>query len=171
MLVRIPLDLVLGVPFPLGGDHYDIAASGPAVETTLKVLAHRSLALGKQRLSRAFEAPPASWLCSRTLVRRLRSGGRAVAEPLAQDIAIPFSWAIWTPISSIRSARPNSIFDRDGLAADLGDYTELTIAISPLGEAARAMVITGGSRPRDATQPASIRLGTSIFGNCMRIEL
>jgi hypothetical protein len=47
-VVRIPLDRVLGVPFPLGGDHYDIAASRPAVEITFKALAHGSQALGKQ---------------------------------------------------------------------------------------------------------------------------
>ena len=38
-VVRVPLDLLLGVPFPLAGDHYDIAASGSAVETALKALA------------------------------------------------------------------------------------------------------------------------------------
>lgn len=31
VVVRVPLDLLLGVPFPLTGDHYDIARSGPAV--------------------------------------------------------------------------------------------------------------------------------------------
>ncbi|MGA7264137.1 MAG: hypothetical protein WBX30_25065, partial [Stellaceae bacterium] len=38
-VVRVPLDLLLGVPFPLVGDHYNIAASRPAVETALKALA------------------------------------------------------------------------------------------------------------------------------------
>src|ERR1700693_1367276 len=38
-VIRVPLDLLLGVPFPLAGDHYNIAASGPAVGTALKVLA------------------------------------------------------------------------------------------------------------------------------------
>jgi len=38
-VVRVPLDLLLGVPFPLAGDHYDVAASRPAIETALKALA------------------------------------------------------------------------------------------------------------------------------------
>src|SRR5260370_16752100 len=38
-VVRVPLDLLLGVPFPLAGEHYDIAASRPAVDTALKALA------------------------------------------------------------------------------------------------------------------------------------
>src|SRR5215468_4121824 len=38
-VVRVPLDLLRGVPFPLDGDRYNIAASKPAVETALKALA------------------------------------------------------------------------------------------------------------------------------------
>ena len=39
LVIRIPLDLLNGVPFPMAGDNYDIAASGPAVEGALKNLA------------------------------------------------------------------------------------------------------------------------------------
>src|SRR5215469_13449290 len=38
-VVRVPLDLLRGVAFPLAGDHYKIEASRPAVETALKGLA------------------------------------------------------------------------------------------------------------------------------------
>ena len=38
-VVRVPLDLLLGVPFPLARDHYNIPASRPAVETAVKALA------------------------------------------------------------------------------------------------------------------------------------
>ena len=38
-VVRVPLDLLLGVPFPLAGDHYNIPASRPAVEAAVKALA------------------------------------------------------------------------------------------------------------------------------------
>src|SRR6516165_1327841 len=39
LVVRVPLDLLRGVPFPLAGDHYKIAASGPAIDIALKALA------------------------------------------------------------------------------------------------------------------------------------
>ena len=39
-VVRVPLDLLRGAPFPLAGDHYKIAESGAAVETALKALAN-----------------------------------------------------------------------------------------------------------------------------------
>src|SRR5438874_13839689 len=38
-VVRVPLDLLRGVPFPVAGDHYKIEASKAAVETALKALA------------------------------------------------------------------------------------------------------------------------------------
>ena len=37
-VVRVPLDLLRGVPFPLAGDHYKIDASSAAVETALRAL-------------------------------------------------------------------------------------------------------------------------------------
>ena len=43
-------------------------------------------------------------------------------------------------------ASPKSVFSiQTTVAADLGDYTTLTLRFIPLGEASRAMVITGGS--------------------------
>ncbi len=70
-VVRVPLDLLLGVPFPLAGDHYNIAASRPAVETALKALGQRSRALGRQRSSRAFERRRPAGSALGSLVRRL----------------------------------------------------------------------------------------------------
>jgi hypothetical protein len=40
LVIRVPLDLLRAVPFPLEqGGRYDLAASGPAVETALRALA------------------------------------------------------------------------------------------------------------------------------------
>src|SRR6266481_822310 len=39
LVLRVPLDLLRAVPFPLEGDHYNIAASGPAVEAAVRALA------------------------------------------------------------------------------------------------------------------------------------
>jgi hypothetical protein len=38
-IVRVPLDLLVGVPFPVAGDHYDIGTAEPAVQGALAVLA------------------------------------------------------------------------------------------------------------------------------------
>src|SRR5438552_17555271 len=39
LVIRVPLDLLRAVSFPLDGDHYNIAASGPSVDTAVKALA------------------------------------------------------------------------------------------------------------------------------------
>src|ERR1039457_597571 len=39
LVVRIPLDLLQGLSLPLQGDHYDPAASGPAAQQALPILA------------------------------------------------------------------------------------------------------------------------------------
>ena len=58
------------------------------------------------------------------------------------------------PRTSVPISSPKSVFSIETrLAADLGDYTKLTIRYIPLGEPARAMVITGGSG-RVALDPA-----------------
>src|SRR5438874_13407218 len=39
LVLRVPLDLLRAVPFPLDGDHYNIAAAAPAVEAAVRALA------------------------------------------------------------------------------------------------------------------------------------
>jgi hypothetical protein len=153
-VVRVPLDLLLGVPFPLAGDHYDIAASGSAVETALKALATAlELWENNARLVPSSAAGELAPLSDRSFEDYDRAVAQ-VAEPLAPDTAIAFQLGYLDahfvyPISS-----PKSVFwIETRLAADLGDYTKLTIRYIPLGEAARAMVITGGSG-RVALDPA-----------------
>jgi HupE / UreJ protein len=145
-VVRVPLDLLLGVPFPLAGDHYNIAASRPAVETALKALAS---ALGlwedKVRLVPSRAAGRLTPLSDRSFEDYDRAVAQ-VAEPVAPDSVIAFQQGYLDahfvyPISS-----PKSVFSiHTTLAADLGDYTKLTIRYIPLGETSRAMMITGGS--------------------------
>ena len=153
-VVRVPLDLLLGVPFPLAGDHYNIAASRPAVETALKALA-TALELWENNVrlvpsSAAGQLAPLSDPSFEDYDRAVAQ----VAAPVALDTAIAFQLGYLDahfvyPISS-----PKSVFSIETrLAADLGDYTKLTIRYIPLGEASRAMVITGGSG-RVALDPA-----------------
>ena len=153
-VVRVPLDLLLGVPFPLAGDHYDVAASRPAIETALKALA-TALELWENnvRLVPSSAAGQLAPLSDRSF-EDYDLAAAQIAKPLPPDTAIAFQLGYLDahfvyPISS-----PKSVFSIESrLAADLGDYTKLTIRYIPLGEAARALVITGGSG-RVALDPA-----------------
>ena len=153
-VVRVPLDLLLGVPFPLAGDHYNIPASRPAVETALKALATAfELWEGNVRLAPSSAAGQLAPLSDRSFEDYDQAVAQ-VAEPLAPDTVIAFQLGYLDahfvyPISS-----PKSVFSIETrVAADLGDYTKLTIRYIPLGETARAMMITGGSG-RVALDPA-----------------
>jgi hypothetical protein len=153
-VVRVPLDLLLGVPFPLTWDHYNIAASKPAVEAALKALAATlELWEGNVRL----EPSSATGQLAPLADRSFEDYDRAVtqmAEPLPPDSVIAFQQGYLDahfvyPISSSKS-----VFSiQTTVGADLGDYVRLTIRYAPLGEASRAMMITSASG-RVALDPA-----------------
>ena len=154
LVIRVPLDLLLGVPFPLAGDHYNIPASRPAVETALKALASAlELWEGNARLVPSSAAGQLAPLSDRSFEDYDRAVAQ-VAEPVAPDTVIAFQLGYLDahfvyPISS-----PKSVFSLETrVAPDLGDYTKLTIRYIPLGEASRAMVVSGGSG-RVALDPA-----------------
>ena len=145
-VVRVPLDLLRGVPFPLAGDHYNIPASGPAVETALKALASGlELWQDNVRLVPSSAKGELAPLLDRSFEDYDRAVAR-VAEPLAPDTVIAFELGYLDahfvyPISS-----PKSVFwIETTIGAELGDYVRLTIRYIPLGEPSRAMLITGAS--------------------------
>jgi hypothetical protein len=153
-VVRVPLDLLRGAPFPLAGDHYKIEASRAAVEAALKALAS-TLQLWEDNV-RLMPSSAAGHLAP-LADRSFEDYDRAVAqvgEPLAPDTVIAFEQGyldahLVYPISS-----PQSVFSIETtIGAELGDYIRLTVRYIPLGEPSRAMMITGASG-RVALDPA-----------------
>jgi len=153
-VVRVPLDLLRGVPFPLAGDHYKVDASRSAVETALKGLGSAlQLWEDNARLAPSSAAGQLAPLADRSFEDYDRAVAR-VAEPLAPDTVIAFEHGYLDahfvyPISS-----PKSVFSiQTTIGAELGDYIKLTIRFIPLGEPSRVMMITGASG-RVALDPA-----------------
>jgi len=153
-VVRVPLDLLRGVPFPLAGDHYKVDASRSAVETALKGLGSAlQLWEDNARLAPSSAAGQLAPLADRSFEDYDRAVAR-VAEPLAPDTVIAFEQGYLDahfvyPISS-----PKSVFSiQTTIGAELGDYIKLTIRFIPLGEPSRVMMITGASG-RVALDPA-----------------
>jgi len=153
-VVRVPLDLLRGVPFPLAGDHYKVDASRSAVETALKGLGSAlQLWEDNARLAPSSAAGQLAPLADRSFEDYDRAVAR-MAEPLAPDTVIAFEQGYLDahfvyPISS-----PKSVFSiQTTIGAELGDYIKLTIRFIPLGEPSRAMMITGASG-RVALDPA-----------------
>jgi hypothetical protein len=147
LVMRVPLDLLHAVPFPLEqGGRYNLAASGPAVQTALKALAS-DLAVWENgvRLAPSSAVGHLAPLSDRSF-EDYDQAVAGVTEPLAPDTQISVDLGyldahVVYPITS-----PKSVFAiQSKVAGDLGDYTKLTIRYMPLGEPSRAMLITGGS--------------------------
>ena len=144
LVIRIPLDLLNGVPFPMAGDNYDIAASGPAVEGALK-----NLAISLELWEGDVLLVPSSTKGTLTPLadRSFREYDEAVAQvnqPATSDTVIGYDLGYLDvhfvyPISS-----PESVFSiENSVAADLADYATTAIRFIPLGESSRAMIING----------------------------
>jgi hypothetical protein len=154
LVVRVPLDLLRGLPLPLVGDHYKIEASRAAVETALKALPS-ALQLWEDnvRLVPSSATGQLAPLSDRSFEDYDRAVAQ-VAKALAPDTIIAFEQGYLDahfvyPISS-----PKSVFSiQTTIGAELGDYIKLTIRFIPLDEPSRAMMITGASG-RVALDPA-----------------
>jgi hypothetical protein len=147
LVIRVPLDLLRAVPFPLEqGGRYNLAASGPAVETALKALASDlSIWENGVRLGPSSTVGHLAPLSDRSF-GDYDYAVAGVAEPLAPDTKISFELGYLDAHFVYPITSPKSVFAiQSQIAGDLGDYTKLTIRYIPLGEPGRAMLITGGS--------------------------
>jgi HupE / UreJ protein len=153
-VVRVPLDLLLGVPFPLRGDHYDIAASEPAVQTALQALASAlQLREGDVRLAPSSAAGRLSPPADRSFTD-YEDAAAAIGRPLPPDTVIGFQMGYLDAHFVYPIASPNSVFwIQNNLATELGDYIKLAIRVIPRDEPSRALMVTGASG-RVALDPA-----------------
>ncbi len=148
LVVRIPLDLLRGVPFPRKDDQYDVAAAGPAIHLGLRLLGEGFVLLenGVQLVpseSSGRLSPPSD--------RSFEDYDAAVAfiaQPADSSIGIGYQLGYFDAHFVYPIASPKSVFKIQSLVgADLGSLTKLTVRYMPLGEPSRAMIIPGGSLP------------------------
>ena len=150
LVVRIPLDLLKSVPLPFkNGQYYDVAASGPATQAGLRLLAQEGFVI----LENGVRLTPSesSGRLSSPSDRSFEDYDAAVAhiaQPMDSSMTLGYGLGYFDahfvyPISS-----PKSVFKIQSLvAADMGDFTKLTVRYIPLEGPSRAMIIPGGSRP------------------------
>lgn len=146
LVLRVPLDLLRAVPFPLNGDLYNLAAAGPATRQTLDELAG---SIEIRENGKPLTAASSTGRLSLPSDRSFESYDSALAhasEPENQSTHIYYDQGYFDsdfvyPISS-----PKSVFTmQTSVAPDLKDYVKLTIRYLPLGESQRAMMITNQS--------------------------
>jgi hydrogenase/urease accessory protein HupE len=147
-IVRIPMDMLRGLPFPQKGSQYDLAASQLVTELAVQTLTDGFIfwenssrltptnAVGRLSASsdRSFEHYESA---AAHVDQRPDSTEKIFADQADFDLHLTY------PISS-----PTSVFRfQSKVAAELGDATKLLIRYLPLGESSRAFIITGGSEP------------------------
>jgi hydrogenase/urease accessory protein HupE len=147
LVIRIPLDLLNGVPFPLiGTNYYNVATSGPTVAKALSNLGTGiELWEGDVLLVPSSSKGKLVPLADRSF-QDYDSAAAQIAKSPPPDAVIGYDQGYFDahfvyPISS-----PNSVFSiENNVASDLGAYTNTAIRLLPLDGPPRAMMITGES--------------------------
>ena len=144
LVIRIPLDLLNGVPIPLTADYYNVAASGPAVQAALKGLAASvELWEGDVRLLPTKVTGKLVPLADRSF----EDYDRAVAhvdDQAPSSAAIGYDQGYLDAHLAYPIASPRSVFSiENNVAADLGGFTSTAIRFIASGEPGRAMMIDG----------------------------
>ena len=148
LVVRIPLDLLRGVPLPRKDDQYDVAASGPAIRLGLRLLSEGFVLLedGVQLVpseSSGRLSPP-----SDRSFEDYDAAAKLIDQPSDPSIPIAYGLGYFDVHFVYPIKSPKSVFKIQSLVgADLGNLTKLSVRYMPLGEPSRAMIIPGGSLP------------------------
>ncbi len=145
LVVRIPLDLLVQVPFPTRGDHYDMAGLGSAMPAALRAIsANMSLWEGNVRLTplsaKGKFAPPADQSFQTFDAAAATIDGPETTASIGVGLGyldVHFVYPIKSAVSAF------SIENQIG--SSYGDYTKLAVRLLPLGEDSRAMMLTGAS--------------------------
>ncbi len=146
LVVRVPLDLLQSVPFPLKGNVYDLPRSSAAMQEALSQIA-RGVAIWENgvRLRPQSAAGQLTLPVDRSF-ENYDSAVKAIAEPTPPDEAIYYNQGYLDAHFVYPIHAPQSVFTiRMLIAADLGDISKLIVRYMPLNETSRAFVITAAS--------------------------
>lgn len=143
VVIRVPLDLLHAAQFPMNGQVYDLAASGPGSELALRGIAQgidireNGVRLVSTSATGRFALP------SDRSFEDYDQALAHVAEPLAKGTAIYFDQGFLDAHLIYPIHSPNSIFTiQTTIAPDLKDLVKLTVRYQPLDGPSRAFMIT-----------------------------
>jgi hydrogenase/urease accessory protein HupE len=147
-IVRIPMDLLPGLPFPQKGSQYDLAASSPVVEIAVQALADGFILWENGSRLTATNAVGRLSANSDRSFEHYESAVAHVDRPPDPSEKIPVDQAFFDLHLTYPISSPKSVFRiQSKVAADWGDATKLLVRYMPLSEGSRAFIISGGSGP------------------------
>ena len=148
LVVRVPVDLLRGVPFPVRDSRYDVAASGPASEVALLLLEDGFVILEDGTALK----PSASY--GRLSAESDRSFGSydsalshvdGTSDP---DIPIAYDKGYFDVHYTYPIRSPKSLFElQSQLGADLGSGAMLTLRYLTDDDTGRALIMRSGDDP------------------------
>jgi hypothetical protein len=146
LVIRVPLDMVHSVPFPVDGHRYNLESSGPAIQKALNgISSDVGIWENGVRLVPASAAGRLTLPSDRSF-EEYDQAVALVASPMDRGSAIYFDQGYIDahfvyPISS-----PKSVFSIETiLAPDMGSYAKLTVRYMPLDASSRALLISSAS--------------------------
>jgi len=157
LIIRIPLDMVHSVQFPMNGRVYNLEASGPAIQQALSgVASDIELWENGSRLRPTSSTGRLSLPADRSFESYDQADNLlAQAMDFSSDIYFDQGYLDAHIVYPIKS--PDSVFTIDTiLAPDLGDHAKLTVRFMPLDEVSRAFMISA-SYGRVALNPSWYR--------------
>ncbi len=145
LVVRIPLDFLNAVPFPVVRDHYDTARSGAAVRMALQAItAQLTLWEGYKRLVPLRSSGRLSPLSDPSF-ERFETAASNLRQS-SSNAVIGFGLGYFDAEFVYQIQSSSSIFSiKNEIGSNYGDYTKLVLRILPLGEDARMMMLNGSS--------------------------
>jgi hypothetical protein len=146
LVIRVPLDLLGVVQFPLDGPDYDVARSGPAVETALRALAHDiPLRADGAVLAPASAVGRLSPTYDRSFQDYDQAAG-AVARPADPQARIHYQLGFLDAHFTYPIASPAAVFTLESkVGEELQGTSRLALRYLPPGESGRALLITSGA--------------------------
>ncbi len=146
LVIRVPLDLLRAVSFPIVGGHYDLAASRPAIKAAVDALSN-DLSLWED--GRRLPPSGATGQLAPLADRSFEGYGRAVdaiASSPAAETQISYELGYLDVHFTYPIASPGSVFAIESLVgSDLGDTVKLAVRFIPLDGPSRVLMISGGS--------------------------
>ncbi len=146
LVVRVPLHALKTINFPMRGRELDLANAGPAIQQALAGIARDITIWEDDRALVTSSAVGRLSLPSDRSWETYEGAAAHVARPVAPGTVIYFEQGYVDAHLTYPITSPRSRFAvRTALAPELKDYLKLTIRYLPLGDDARAMVITSRS--------------------------
>jgi hypothetical protein len=146
LVIRIPLDMMHSVSFPMNDRRYDVAASGPAIQKALDGIGND---IGIWENGTRLVANGASGRLTLPSDRSFEDYDQALAlvsQPMKSDVAIYYDQGYLDAHLVYPITSPKSVFTiRTIVAPDLGDFAKLTVRYMPLDGSIRAFMITSVS--------------------------